>query len=94
MLLSQQDSAQHRQLRDDICRALGSWRRFLIAIDGVDGSGKTTLGRYLSWQIGASLIETDLFLTTPEPSYRLDVTSHEDDPRVVTGLTPPPTRPG
>jgi uridine kinase len=34
----------------------------LIAIDGRDGCGKTTLGRYLAWRFNSSLIETDLFL--------------------------------
>ena len=34
----------------------------LIAIDGRDGSGKTTLGRFLAWYFNVSLIETDLFL--------------------------------
>lgn len=34
----------------------------LIAIDGREGCGKTTLGRYLAWRFNSSLIETDLFL--------------------------------
>jgi cytidylate kinase len=34
----------------------------IVAIDGRDGVGKTTLGRYLAWQFNVSLIETDLFL--------------------------------
>src|SRR5690606_41471548 len=33
-----------------------------IAIDGVDGAGKTELARYLSWQLGMPAVETDLFL--------------------------------
>jgi shikimate kinase len=53
----------------------------LVATDGVDGSGKTALGRYLSWQIGSSLIETDLFLTGHEPSYRME----EDRPVLCKG---------
>jgi uridine kinase len=35
----------------------------LIAIDGRDGTGKTTLGRFLACYFNVSLIETDLFLT-------------------------------
>ena len=50
-------------VRDSVWTAMGSWRRFIIAIDGVDGAGKSTLGRYLSWQLGMPLIETDQFLT-------------------------------
>ena len=34
----------------------------LIAIDGRDGTGKTTLGRFLAWHFNISLVETDLFL--------------------------------
>ena len=34
----------------------------VVAIDGRDGVGKTTLGRYLAWFFNVSLIETDLFL--------------------------------
>lgn len=34
----------------------------LVAIDGRDGSGKTTLGRFLAWHFNVSLVETDLFL--------------------------------
>lgn len=34
----------------------------LIAIDGRDGAGKTTLGRFLAWYFNVSLVETDLFL--------------------------------
>ncbi|HLS55397.1 MAG TPA: hypothetical protein VK052_04945 [Zeimonas sp.] len=34
----------------------------VVGIDGRDGVGKTTLGRYLAWHFNISLIETDLFL--------------------------------
>jgi len=34
----------------------------VVAIDGRDGVGKTTLGRYLAWVFNISLIETDLFM--------------------------------
>jgi adenylate kinase family enzyme len=34
----------------------------MVGIDGRDGSGKTTLGRYLAWHFNVSLLETDLFL--------------------------------
>ncbi len=34
----------------------------IIAIDGRAGTGKTTLGRFLSWRFNVSLLETDLFL--------------------------------
>lgn len=34
----------------------------LIGIDGRNGVGKTTLGRFLAWQFNVTLIESDLFL--------------------------------
>jgi uridine kinase len=34
----------------------------IVTIDGRDGAGKTTLGRYLAWHFNVTLIETDLFL--------------------------------
>src|ERR1043165_10307225 len=34
----------------------------LIGIDGRNGVGKTTLGRYLAWHFNVTLIEADLFL--------------------------------
>jgi len=34
----------------------------VVGIDGRDGVGKTTLGRYLAWHFNITLIETDLFL--------------------------------
>jgi len=34
----------------------------IVAIDGLPGSGKTTLGRYLAWYFNVTLVESDLFL--------------------------------
>ncbi len=34
----------------------------IVTIDGREGLGKTTLGRYLAWIFNVTLIETDLFL--------------------------------
>jgi hypothetical protein len=34
----------------------------IVAIGGLPGVGKTTLGRYLAYRFNVSLIETDLFL--------------------------------
>jgi hypothetical protein len=56
------ETEQHRKVRDAIRAALGSWRRFLVAVDGVDAAGKSNFARYLGWQLGMPAIETDLFL--------------------------------
>ncbi len=56
------ETEQHREIRDAIRAAIGSWRRFIVAVDGVDGVGKSNLARYLAWQFGMPAIETDLFL--------------------------------
>ncbi len=54
----------------------------LVAIDGRDGSGKTTLGRYLAWHFNCTLLETDLFLVPGQgnPKYRND-----DLARIISG---------
>jgi uridine kinase len=46
----------------------------VVTIDGRDGVGKTTLGRYLAWHFNVTLIETDLFLI-PAQDYLI----HLDD---------------
>jgi len=44
-------------------------RKMTIAIDGVDHAGKSSLGRFLAWQSGIPVIETDFTLTKgPEPA--------------------------
>jgi hypothetical protein len=34
----------------------------IVAIDGRDGDGKTTLGRFLAWHFNVALLETDFYL--------------------------------
>jgi uridine kinase len=46
----------------------------IVTIDGRDGVGKTTLGRYLAWHFNVTLIETDLFLIPAQ-----DYLVHLDD---------------
>jgi 2-phosphoglycerate kinase len=46
----------------------------IVTIDGREGVGKTTLGRYLAWTFNSTLIETDLFLI-PTRDYHI----HLDD---------------
>lgn len=42
-----------------------TYRPFLIAIDGSCGSGKSTLGKYLAKELGASLFHMDDFFLQP-----------------------------
>lgn len=52
---------------------LGNLPRKLIAIDGRDGVGKTSLGRFLAWYFNITLIETDPFLKQNETlSYKTE----------------------
>lgn len=68
------ETEKHQQIRDAIRAEMGCWRCFIIAVDGVDGAGKSNLARYLAWQLGMPAIETDLFLERDEGGiiYRLD----------------------
>ena len=67
----------------------------LITIDGRDGSGKTTLGRFLAWYFNVTLVETDLFILDESgPTYRLKeinriITARLAEPRpvIVEGVT-------
>lgn len=43
------------------------WRAMTIAIDGRNGAGKTSLARYLAWQLGMPVLETDLWLSSTSP---------------------------
>jgi hypothetical protein len=49
------------------------WRNMTIAIDGIDHSGKSTLARYLAWQLGMPAIETDLMIIEDSKSISRDV---------------------
>ena len=46
----------------------------IVTIDGRDGVGKTTLGRYLAWHFNVTLLETDLFIIPAQ-----DYVIHLDD---------------
>lgn len=50
-------------------------QRFIIAVDGRPGSGKSTLSRWLAWQLGWSAVETDLYIdqeSENQPLYFVD----------------------
>ena len=53
---------QYACLADFLLPKVLPWRKLTIAIDGVDGAGKSTLARFLSWQLEMPEIETDFFL--------------------------------
>lgn len=38
------------------------WRKMTIAVDGVDHAGKSSLARFLAWQVQMPVIETDFTL--------------------------------
>jgi uridine kinase len=56
------------ELLDRIKRALTPKRLpLLIAIDGADGVGKSSLASWLAWQLGMPAVQLDLYLTNDEP---------------------------
>lgn len=70
------------------------WRALTIAIDGRNGAGKTSLARYLAWQLGMPVLETDLWLSSTSPViHRIDElgklvqSRHERDrPVIIEGV--------
>lgn len=49
----------------------------IVTVDGLPGSGKTTLGRYLAWHFNIALVESDLFLKSGQGfKYRLTELKH------------------
>lgn len=52
---------EYENIANAIWDALPQWTGFIIAIDGRDHAGKSSLGRYLSWQLGMPCLELDTF---------------------------------
>ena len=63
----------HLKLLEFLEPKLQPWRAMTIAVDGVDHAGKSSLARYLAWQLGMPQLETDLFLTKGKEPYTCDV---------------------
>jgi hypothetical protein len=68
---------QHRELVSLLKPVVLPWRKLTIAIDGVDDSGKSTLGRFLAWQLGMPLIETDLLLKSRSGNIEHDLVTFQ-----------------
>ncbi|MEO8674234.1 MAG: hypothetical protein ABI569_01565 [Casimicrobiaceae bacterium] len=64
----------YAQIVEALAPAMRGLPGVIVTIDGRDGVGKTTLGRYLAWHFNVTLIETDLFLIPAE-----DYLIHLDD---------------
>ena len=72
-----------------------AWRKMTIAIDGVDGAGKSTVSRFLAWQLGMPVVKTDMVALpgsrTPTCDsalvQKLVESRHKDDrPLIVEGV--------
>jgi uridine kinase len=53
---------KHREIISQVRPLVVPWRRLTIGIDGADGAGKSTLARFLAWQLEMPVLETDMFL--------------------------------
>jgi len=64
--------ATQKELFEALKEFVIPWRKLTIVIDGITGSGKSTLGRYLSWKLDMPLIETDMYRVMEDepPAYR------------------------
>jgi ATP-dependent protease Clp ATPase subunit len=86
---------QHKELCAKIEGVLYPWRKLLIAVDGRDHSGKTTIASFIAWQYSIPVIYTDYYLVkdaTPmchdyEAIANLIVRRHGmDRPVIVEGI--------
>jgi uridine kinase len=66
--------SSYQSIADALTPVMRGLPGVIVTIDGREGVGKTTLGRYLAWTFNVTLIETDLFLI-PTRDYHL----HLDD---------------
>ena len=53
---------EYEKVAASLAQPLHNLPGYVVAIDGKDGAGKTSLGRFLAWHFNVALIETDLFL--------------------------------
>ena len=68
----QKITKQHVDLCAAIKGILFPWRKLLIAVDGRDHSGKTTIASFIAWQYSIPVIYTDFFLVNDVTSVRHD----------------------
>ena len=54
-------TSAHEELLSELEKFVLPWRKLTIAVDGITGSGKSCLSRYLAWQLDMPAIDTDMF---------------------------------
>ena len=88
-------SDDHNKLITELKGLIYPWRKYLIAVDGLTGSGKSGLSRYLALELEMPVIETDTLrrMDQEQPSYKLDELKdliqarHElDRPVIIEGI--------
>ena len=68
-----QPTAQHKHLAHWLSDKVPKKKEFTVAVDGLDNAGKSTLSRFIAWQIGAPVIETDLLMLPSEGTPKHDI---------------------
>ena len=63
-------------------------KKHLIGIDGVDGSGKTTLAKRLAKRFGGSVVSLDDYLDKNQNAYTLHVRCHELNRAIANSQSP------
>jgi hypothetical protein len=63
---------EYQQVVEALIPVLYNLPAKIVAIDGLNGTGKTTLGRFLAHKFNCTLIETDLFMVRPALDYRFE----------------------
>ena len=72
MIEQSKKETDYRLITEKLDDYLFNLPKKVIAIDGLDGAGKTTLGRFLACRYNISLIETDLFIKSKDENLAYD----------------------
>ena len=66
-------SKEYQEIVNIIRKKFGSSRRYTVAVDGADHAGKTTIARYLSWQLRMSIFELDIYVNPDNAPTEKDI---------------------
>lgn len=85
----------HKELFEETKNLVTPWRKLIIGIDGLPGSGKSNVGRFLAAELDMPCLHTDMFIIAgnSHPNYRyselksaIESRLDKDWPLIVEGV--------